>query len=99
MRLTLDCIAAFVESTHGAWSKTEVSAGGTSHSFSMLSQSIDALTAFVDDIDYHTAHSTDDQQAAVTRVLECLEAIWGVPVPGPVDEWLQMRCHSLRECM
>ena len=98
VRMTLDCIYAFVDWTHGPFSKTTVSASGSSHSISLLSQSLETLAAFVDFIDHHTAHSTGDQQAAVTRVLACLEAIWGMPVPDRIDEYLQLRCRTLREC-
>ena len=100
VRLTLDCVKAFIEWTHGPWSKTVVCAGGsTSFKISILSQSLEELSALVQFIDDRTAHSTSDPQAAVTRVLECLDAIWGMPVPETVDEYLQMRCRSLSECM
>ena len=100
VRLTLDCIYTFVEWTHWSWSKRKVSAGGAvSQSFSMLSQDIGALTAFVDFIDYQTSHTTADQQLAVKFVLDCLESVWSMPVPDRVDEYLEVRCRTLRECL
>ena len=100
VHITLECIYAAIDSTHGSWRRAIVYENGEMDMPTCLFRvDIESLTAFYRFIHKYTSHSTTNQQGKVTQLLEALETMWSVRISDTTNEYLQMRVDTLAEVM
>lgn len=90
IELTLQLMAALVKGTYAEhFPKAVVRPNGRSgHTFSLFSMNVDELNAMAKYMIEQTESGTDGK--AAEKVLQCLEVIWGVPIPEAHREWLNV---------